>query len=244
LNALGEGALEPATKLVLQSIGLRLSPRPVAAVRASLEHAAALAPDDDRVWLGRANLAIRAGAYDEAQTWLDACRKRRPDDVPVWESRLEWGMATDRIDVVKEAMTHVTDLQSRPGRFHQVNAWLAKRQGDVATERRELAMSIAADPADVKSLARLAELAERDRQADRAAELVRMKAEIEQSLARYRKLYDRKQPLRDARELARLAEQLGHRFVARAFLTIAVSDDPARADLRQQLHDERGRISD
>ena len=53
----------------------------------------------------------------------------------------------------------------------------------------------------------------------------------------YRKLHDRKQPIRDAKELARLSEQLGRRFEARAFLTIAVADDPGRKDLRQHLQE-------
>ena len=84
-------------------IELTLKPTPVETIRAFLDQAARLAPDDDRVWLGRANLAIRTGAYDEAERWLDACLRRRPDDVPVWRARLSWGIATNRIDVVKQA---------------------------------------------------------------------------------------------------------------------------------------------
>ena len=66
LNALGEGALEPAIKLLRQHIELTLKPTPVETIRTYLDQAARLAPDDDRVWLGQANLAIRTGAYDEA----------------------------------------------------------------------------------------------------------------------------------------------------------------------------------
>ena len=51
---------------------------------------ASLAPDDDRVWLGKANLAIRTGMYDEAERWLAACLGRRPGDAPVWRARLNW----------------------------------------------------------------------------------------------------------------------------------------------------------
>jgi hypothetical protein len=116
-------------------------------------------------------------------------------------------------------------------------AWLANHHGDVAAERRELALLVAAEPAETAALGRLAELAERDGQTAQAAELVRQKTETERVLARYRKLHDRKQPLRDAKELARLSEQLGRRFEARAFLTIAVADDPGRKDLRQHLQE-------
>jgi hypothetical protein len=40
------------------------------------------------------------------------------------------------------------------------------------------------------------------------------------------------QPYRDAMEMGRLAEQLGRRFEAKAFLTIALTVDPKRNDLR------------
>ena len=235
LNASGEGALEPAIKLVRQHIELTFKPPPVETVRASLEQAAKLAPDDDRVWLGRANLSIRTGAVDEAQRWLDACQRRRPDDVPVWRARLSWGIATNRIDVVKNAVAHIPDWESSPARFHRLNAWLAVHQGDVANERRELELLVAADPADVSALGRLAELAELERQPARAADFVRKKADVSRLRARYLKLHDRVQPIRDAAELARLAEQLGRRFEARVFLTIALSEDRARGDLRQDL---------
>ena len=95
MNALGEGALEPAIKLVRQHIELTEKPIPVGNIRAFLDQAARLAPDDDRVWLGRANLAIRTGAFDEAQRWLDACLRLRPEDFPVWRARLSWGIATN-----------------------------------------------------------------------------------------------------------------------------------------------------
>jgi enediyne biosynthesis protein E4 len=237
LDARGEGALEPAITLVLQSNDLHFSPAPVETVRAKLERAASRAPDDDRVWLGRANLAIRIGAYDEAQKWLDAGQARRPDDTPLWRARLEFGMATDRTDVVEQAMTHLPALESKPAQLHRVKAWLARRHGDVTGERRELAMLIAADPADTKALGRLAELAKGDGQAAQAGELLRQKAEVEQMLARYRKLHERRQPIRDAKELARLSEKIGRRFEARAYLTIALEDDPDREDLRQHLRE-------
>ncbi len=48
-------------------------------------------PEDDRVWLGRANLAIWLGQLDEAGRWLDACVARRPEDPAVWSARLDLG---------------------------------------------------------------------------------------------------------------------------------------------------------
>jgi tetratricopeptide (TPR) repeat protein len=239
LNASAEGALETAIKLVRQHIELSFVAKPVQTIRDLLDRASTLAPDDDRIWLGRANLAIRTGAHDEAERWLDACQLRRPEDVPVWRARLNWAIATNRIDVVKQAMTHIPATQTNSAQFHRWSARLAVHRGDVDTERRELELLVAADPTDVTALGRLAELAEKEGQIARAAELVRKKAKIDRLLARYRELYDRTQPFRDAVELARLAEQLGRRFEARVFLTIALLEEPAREDLRHDL----GRLS-
>jgi tetratricopeptide (TPR) repeat protein len=235
LNARGEGALEPAIKLVRLHIDVTERPIPVETIRAFLDQAARLNADDDRVILGRANLAIRTGANDEARQWLDKCRQLRPDDHAVWVARLRWGMATERIDVVNEALTHIPAGESSSAEFHRWTAWLAAHRGDVATERRELELWAAADPAAVPALDRLAALADKDGQPARAAELRRKKTEIERARARYLSLHDRQQPIRNAVELARLAEQLGRRFEARVFLTIAISENPDRDDLRRDL---------
>ena len=48
-------------------------------------------PDDDRVWLAHANLAVLRGRLSDAAQWLDACVKRRPDDPVVWRARLRCG---------------------------------------------------------------------------------------------------------------------------------------------------------
>ena len=62
--------------------GLDTEAFPVEGVRRFLEWAGREAPADDRVWLGRANLATRMGLYDEAASWLDRCESRRPASVP------------------------------------------------------------------------------------------------------------------------------------------------------------------
>ena len=156
LNARGEGSLEPAVKLLRDHIELTLKPTPVETIRAVFDQAAKLALDDDRVWLGRANLAIRTGRPSTmAARWLDQCQQRRPDDLAIWNARLSWGIAANRIDVVQQAMTHL-------------------------------------EPAGAK-------------QPEEAAKLRRKTAEIDELLARYLKLHDRKQPIRDAVEMARLA---------------------------------------
>jgi thioredoxin-like negative regulator of GroEL len=236
LNATGEGASEPAIDLVRMHIELTLKPNPVEKVRDYLDMAASLAADDDRVWLGRANLAIRTGAYDEAERWLDACLRRRPEDVSVWRARLSWGIATNRIDVVRQALSHLPAEESTSARVHRLKAWLAAKLGEVATERRELECQLAEDPADLTALGRLAQLAENEGQPAQAAELLRRKAEIDRLRTCYENLYDRNQPIRDAEEMASLAERLGRSFEARVFLTVAISEEPNECDaLRQGL---------
>ncbi len=235
LNERGEGALEPAIKLVRLHVDLTLKPTPVETIRAVLDRAARLARDDDRVWLGRANLAIRTGAYDEAERWLDACLRSRPEDVPIWRARLNWGMATNRIDAVRQAIGRIPASESTPTLVHRLRAFLAASRGDHATERRELDRLSEIDPSEPTTLDRLVHLAEKDGHPARAADLRRKKADIDRLRARYVKLHERAQPLRDAAEMARLAEQLGRPFEARALLVLAVSEDPDRGDLRRDL---------
>jgi tetratricopeptide (TPR) repeat protein len=228
LNAIGEGSLEPAINLVRLHVDLTSKPTDVESLRNLINQAARRAPNDDRVWLGQACLAIRTGADDEATQWLDACQRARPDDVPVWRARLSWGVATDRIDVVEEAVTHIPASEFVPGQLHRLSAWVASRRGDVEVERRELEQQLNVDPGDLSTLERLAQLAEQGGRGEQAARLRRMRGEIDELRARYEKLHERKQPLRDAVELARLAARLGREFEARGFFTVAISDDPKR----------------
>jgi len=235
LGRAGEATWDRAIPLVRLHIRLRRDPPPVAAIRAFLEQAARRAPDDDRVWLGKANLAIRAGSYDEAARWLDACQRSRPEDVPVWEARLSWAVATNQFEAVRQAAQHLSAGWATPARVARLAAWMAARRGDAEAERQALERLVAADPTDHHAWDRLVELAAKPGQTGRAADLRSRKAQTERLQARYQVLDQRNQPIRDAAEMARLAEQLGHRFEARAFLTVAVAADPQRDDLRSDL---------
>src|SRR5262249_27962144 len=77
-------------------------PVPIEEIWPALERAAQNSPDDDRIWLGRANLAIRTGEFARAKRWLDDCLRRRPRDVPVWKSRLELARATGDVAGARE----------------------------------------------------------------------------------------------------------------------------------------------
>jgi thioredoxin-like negative regulator of GroEL len=235
LNSAGRGASEQAIQLARLCNELHVKEIPVEAIRSFLDQAAASEPKDDRIWLGRANLAIRAGLYDEAAGWLDACQKRRPQDVSVWRARLNWAMATDRVAAARSALEHLPGKESTQAQVQKLVAWLAARSADPERERDALERLIAADPGDRAAYDRLAELADKRGQSLEAAELRRKRTENEQIMARYQKRYERNQPLRDAFEMARLAEQLGRWFEAGVFLTVATVVDPVRGELSALL---------
>jgi predicted Zn-dependent protease len=232
----GEGASERAIQLVRLHVHLRQeAASSLEAARAFLDQAGRLAPDDDRVWLGRAHLAIRSGALDEAARWLDACLRRRPEDVAVWRARLDWAMAADRVDEVHAALARLPATGSTEPQVRRLAAWLAARRGDAEAERQALERLVTADPTDQAAIGRLAALSKALGHPARVDELMRRKALADRLDARFRGLDRRNQPTRDAAEMARLAEQLGRPFEAEAFLTLAVAADPDRADLRDDL---------
>jgi tetratricopeptide (TPR) repeat protein len=235
LAEIGRGAKDLGVRMLHMHIELSNKPPSIESVRAFNDRAARQAPNDDRVWLSQAELAIRAGNYDEANRWIEACLKVRPNDVPVWQTRLRWAMVTNRVGEVSEALQHLPASVSSQAQIHRVAAWLGARKGDFAVERDELERVIAVDPADLSALTRLVELAKGNGQTSRPAQLLQNKADVLRLEARYAKLHDRKQPVRHAVEMARLAEKLGRTFEALAFLTLAVAENPERADLRRDL---------
>ena len=235
LNRVGDGNSELAIKLVRSHVDLRRRSVSIQAAGEALERASRLAPDDDRIWLARANLAIRAGSYDEAARLIDACLERRPEDPTAWHARLDWALAANRVAGAREALEHLPANLSTPALIHKLTAWFAARRGEVESERRALERVTAVDPADFFALDRLVLIAEQNGQPDRAEGLRREKAGIEKILARYDRLHARHQPKRDAAEMASLAEKLGQRFEATAVLTLAVAVDPNRHDLRSEL---------
>ena len=235
LNQNGDGASEKAINLVRMRTDLERKIAPPEVIRSYLEQAARSSPEDDRVWLGRANLAIRDGSYEQAARLLDDCLRKRPDDVPVWRAKLSLAIATNQLATALQALKRLPFDESAPAQIPKLAAWISRQHGDLDAERRALELVIEAVPADFSALMRLADLVEKAGQPERVAELQQQKNEIERLHARYEQLYNRNQPIRDAVEMAQLAAQLGHGFEARAFLTVALAEDPGRNDLRDKL---------
>jgi tetratricopeptide (TPR) repeat protein len=224
-----------ARELLRTHVAMDLFPLPIERIRATLDRAGSMAPGDDRVWLARAHLAILTGQYAEAEPRLDACLLRRPDDPAVWRARLEWARATGRVDEARRALGRIPARGVPPGRVWALRAWFAAQRGDEDAERHALEQLAEADPGETAALERLAELAIRAHRTDRAAELRRRKAQRDRSLHRYQNLIKDGHLERDALEMARLAEALGRRFEARAFLTLAERRQPADPEVRTAL---------
>jgi enediyne biosynthesis protein E4 len=235
LNLEGAEVVEQAVNLARLHLELRGNVPPAEPIREYLDRLGQLAPDDDRVWLGKANLAIRTGSYAEANRWLDDCLRRRPDDWAVWRARLEWSMRTDRLAEAQAALKHLPAERATAAEVHRLSAWMAARCDHIERERHELAALVAEAPENFEALERLENMGPQEQAHSSALKPWRPKVDIERDRTRYHDLYRRNQPARDAEEMARLAERLGHRFEAILFLTAAVAQEPDRTILRDGL---------
>ena len=191
---------------------------PVDHVRKTLENAD---PEDDRVWLGQANLAAWNGQFDEASRWLERCAQRRPDDEPVWRARLALARSVGDLQTVMLAAGHLSRGRFTQAEVLALRAWLAARQGDVEIERSTLASLVSEEPGSFDAWDRLAELALQAGQKTEAEEFRKKKAEFNAVRQRYKKLLDRDDRAAQAHELAVLAEKLGRRTESRGWTLIA-----------------------
>jgi len=210
-------------------------PVPSEMVRGILDEAEKQAPDDDRVWLGRANLAVWSGRFDEADRWLNACLERRPRDPAVWQARFDWARAAGRVDRAEEAFAQLPTDWMEPTEVLEVHAWLAGRRGDREAERLALERLIELAPSDSRALERLAALAVESGQADRAGELRRRKAEVDRIKDRYRALLTTEGKPPNSREIARTAESLGRWFEASGWWTLVARQSPDDREAREAL---------
>jgi tetratricopeptide (TPR) repeat protein len=247
-----EGRFEEARDLVLDSspsyhdpAGLlreveRLgsnNPAAIEATRVGLEKAAKSAPDDDRISLGWANLAIRTGRLDEAKARLDECIRRRPDDPAVWRARLDWALAKEDAAEVERSVRKLPPDRLGPAEVLNLSAWLAFKAGDAARERRACEALVAREPGSLRALARLADLATADGRPDEAARLRERRAELNRIKYDYQSRVDALSPGNVA-ETARLAETLGRYTEALTLWSLVARNDPDNSVAREA----RGRL--
>jgi tetratricopeptide (TPR) repeat protein len=212
---------------------------PFEGMRQALEKAKQVAPDDDRVWLALADLSTRNGHFDEAGDWLTRCERARPDDLLVWEARLEWAEAAGRPDELVRAASHLPASRFTQPRLLKLNAWLAARCGDQAAERKALEALLDLEPANAVAVDRLAVLAALNGEKERHHEYRRRKAVIDAALERFRKLINLGDRTPYLADLARAAEAVDRWFEARAWWSLAARHDPsveqAAADAQARL---------
>jgi tetratricopeptide (TPR) repeat protein len=202
-------------------VQIEARPVPVESLRATIERAAAACPEDDRVWLGRANLATRLNDLDEADAWLVRCEQRRPGDPAVARARLAWALAAGRTDAAAQALRHLPAAEFTPGELAELRAWFATLHGNPLARRTALRDRIQQDPAAIGALEQLAGLASREGRAPEAIELRRRKAGLDADRAAYVHLVLDDDPLKQPVEAARLARNLGRTFEAQGWTRIA-----------------------
>jgi hypothetical protein len=223
-------------------VELDLGSLPLEGLGRKLDEARRKAPDDDRVTLALANLAIRLGHFDEAARLLDACQARRPDDPAVSRSRFFLALATGRDDQARAALDRLAGDRHADTLNALLRACRAARSGDAAAERQALDDLLAINPADFAALERRIGL---EVQAGHVAEAARLRATketLDRAKRDYIALVD--DGIQDhGAALARLAERLGKPFEARAFAKLAVSPDENDREFRDLTARLDGRTS-
>jgi len=219
-----DGLVDPSQ--TLRSLwSLDNDPYPLESMTLALERAGRLAPEDDRVWLARADLATRSGRFDEADSWLQRCERARPDDPVVWTARLEWAKAAGRPDEVTRAAAHLPAASFSMSQVLRMTSWLAAAKGDRKAETKALTELVTLEPGDFSSFERLADLAAQDGDMKRVAELRRRKAALEAAREHYRAIVNMPELASQAAEMARAAEAIGRRFDARTWWRLAAYRD-------------------
>jgi enediyne biosynthesis protein E4 len=203
---------------------------PIELCKDEFAKAAKNAPDDDRVWLGRANLATWLGRFDEAETWLKKCLERRPSDPVVWRAKLFRARAAGDLDAAWNALEHlreneITDVIS-------LRAWLAGRAGKVKEERSALEARIAACPWDIKAFERIVELSGNGPEGLAAR---KCKASATAAYHGYDQLVNDMDPKRRAALLGKKAELLKRYTEALGWWTLFLQANPNDARARSAI---------
>jgi tetratricopeptide (TPR) repeat protein len=203
-------------------------------VRLEVDQASKRAPDDDRVWLAQASLALQSGQLATARSWLEKCTIARPEDIEIWRTWIEWSRAADDLDQMRVAAAHVpAALLTEPQR-QSLRAWVASKLGNLGAERKALE-AIVELVHDSSAIDRLALIAQNAGQVETARALRKRKAEFDAAKDRYRQVIDERLTVDRFRELAQLAESLGRRFEAVGWWALHVRSATTDADAIARL---------
>ena len=217
---------------------------PIEGITSVLDRARDKSPDDPRVALGLANLALQRGDLTDADRRLSALEKAAPTDPVVARARLNAAIRGDDPAAVVSAAARIPVDRTTPAEGFAVRAWLATHSSDRKSERAALDAWLAVDPANTAALERRAALATEDDGAAAADPYRKRKAEIDRAKERFRALLANGSvdPTPNAAQLAELAAVLGRRFESRAWAVVnlkAHPGDPEARALHRKLTAER-----
>ena len=193
--------------------------------REMLSLAERAAPDDSRIGLGFANLAIRGNALDEAQRRLLRLEETHPNDPAIVRARLSLALATDDEGAAHEALRHLPSDGLDPDEVLRLRAWFANRAGDTPAERTALDDMLSIQP-DPSALERLAELEFQAGNTTRSSDLRARKAELDRARAEYEALLLLPEKPVALPRLAHLAETLGGMLEAKILWKLVLSQRP------------------
>jgi enediyne biosynthesis protein E4 len=208
---------------------------PVDYVKNTLE---AADPNDDRVWLGKAHLAVWTGQFDEATRLLAECVRRRPEDQAVWRARLECArsggdLATFRLAAQKLSLGGFTRVE-----LLTLQAWLAAQSRSTELESEILQSLTGHEPGNIAAWDRLAEIAVGAGRKSDADRFHQKKLEMNQAREEYKRLIGRDDRAAHAGELASLAAKLGRVIEARGWTLIVRGKAAQEALLSGALREE------
>ncbi len=220
LTAAWPGAPEPSE--LLQDLWQNdTEPVPIDGWKVFLDSADA---NDERVWLGRARLAILSGRFGEARTWLTRCLDRRPDDPVIWRACLDLAMASEEYPRFWEAARRIPVETLLPEEVAVLRWWLASQGADTRAERREAERLVELQPLQTRATERLIELTREAGDLEEAGRLQRQKTQIDRAKDWIHKLVVRRIDFRDqASELAGLSAILGRPFDRHAWSLVAAT---------------------
>jgi tetratricopeptide (TPR) repeat protein len=194
-----------------------------------LQGASEFAADDHRVWVARANLALRYGNEPEARRWIEACLKRRPDDPAVWQARLNWAMLIVDTEAAFEALDHIPADRFSADEARGLAVWFSGHRNDPNKEKAALVEQLKHEPDRPSAIARLALLAHEAGDLSLSRALRQRKTELESLRQEYRRLLivDRDRfTFPELQQRAVLAEKLGRWFEAEGWWVLAVEQSP------------------
>jgi len=178
--------------------------------------------NDDRVWLGQAQLALLTGRIEDCRNWLTRCAKRRPEDLAIRRARLGLARESQDADQFWFQAERIPASAQRPEAIAGLRWWLARHGGDPTAEREKLSRLHAIQPTNTRAIERLAVLAIEGKNVAEGRALQQAKAMIDRAQDVIHKLVVRNLDFcSNAEEIAKQCLILRRDFDSRAWSQIA-----------------------